>query len=367
MNKYTTMSNHMLVYYGRNKLFFTALLIFAFSLKTLAQQGIIATGKVTDGSKSLEGVSVLIKGKTGGTYTKADGSFSINANAGDSIVFTYVGYSSYTTAVNNSTPLHIELVASNSQLDQVVVVAYGRQQKKDLTGSVAVLSQSDIKNQAVAGVDQKLAGQVAGVQVADITGTPGGGSAIKIRGSGSIGAGDDPLFVIDGFAIPSSFNQTSNPLNILNPDDIESITVLKDASSTAIYGSRGSNGVIIITTKSGKAGVPRLDVSAYTGIQQVPEKGRPDMMTGEQFAQFRKDMIIDDFASRGETPTNDDIPVEFQNPAQYGAGTNWYDLILHEAPQSNINVSLTNAGEKVRSVFSLGYYDQDGTGEIYRL
>src|SRR5262249_26318440 len=154
------------------------------------------------------------------------------------------------------------------------------------------------------------AGQVAGVQVADVTGTPGGGASIKIRGSGSIGAGDDPLFVIDGFALTSSFGQTSNPLNILNPDDIESVTVLKDASSTAIYGSRGANGVVLITTKSGKSGVAKLDVGAYTGWQQVPKKGRPDMMDATQFAQFRKEMIIDDFASRGLTPTDADIPEE---------------------------------------------------------
>lgn len=339
---------------------FIFIFLFMPCAQLLAQnKSVIGTVK-DDKGLPLSGVSVMVKETKAGTNTNGTGQFTLAVPQTGTLVFSYVGFSSVEVPIGNSSSYDIKLQPGAGQLGEVIVVAYGRQQKKDLTGSVAALSQSDIKNQAVAGVDQKLAGQVAGVQVANVTGTPGGGSAIKIRGSGSIGAGDDPLFVIDGFAMPSSFNQTTNPLNILNPDDIESITVLKDASSTAIYGSRGSNGVVIITTKTGKTGVPRLDITAYTGIQQVPDKGRPDLMTGQQFAQFRKDMIIDDFASRGETPTNDDIPVEYQNPDQYGTGTNWYDLVLRDAPQSNFNVSLTSAGDKVRSVFSVGYFDQEG-------
>jgi TonB-linked SusC/RagA family outer membrane protein len=202
---------------------------------------------------------------------------------------------------------------------------------------------------------------IPGVQISTTTGTPGGGTSIKIRGSGSIGAGDNPLFVVDGYPISNTSGQVSNPLNVINPNDIESVTVLKDASSTAIYGSRGSNGVIVITTKQGARGIPAVSVSAYTGIQRVPQKGRPNMLSGSEFAQFRKDMIVDEFASRGQVATDNDIPVEFRNPSQYGAGTNWYDEIIHSAPQTSVDASISGGNENSKYAFSLGYLNQEGT------
>jgi TonB-linked SusC/RagA family outer membrane protein len=324
------------------------------------------TGKVLDpkGGSAI-GATIVVKGTTNGTSVGANGTFTISGlvNGDYTLVISSVGYTGQDVAatVPQTQPLRVTLAENATSLNDVVVVGYGTQKREDVTGAVATVDPKALQDLPVVTVDQRLTGQVAGVQVSTTTGTPGGGPTIKIRGSGSIGAGDQPLFVIDGFPIASSANQTENPLNLLNPDDIETLTVLKDASSTAIYGSRGANGVVVITTKHGRAGVTNLDVNAYTGIQQVPQKGRPNMLTGQEFAQFRQDIITDAFKARGATPTAADIPIEFQNPAQYGAGTNWYNEIVHTAPQRSVNVSLSKGTEDLRASLSLGYLDQEGT------
>lgn len=328
----------------------------------LVRADITVSGRVTNQKgEGLPGVTVLVKGTTNGAGTNSDGTYSLsNVPENATLVFSSVGQLTQEVAVGSQSTINVTLLEDTQKLNEVVVVGYGTQKVTDVTGSVAAVDARAIRDLPVVSVDQKLAGQVAGVQVSNVTGTPGGGTSIKVRGSGSIGAGDQPLFVIDGFPIASSFGQQENPLNLLNPDDIESITVLKDASSTAIYGSRGANGVVVITTKKGKAGITSLDVNAYTGFQQVPQKGRPQMLNGQEFAQFRRDIIEDDFKSRGLVATEADIPVEFRNPSQYGEGTNWYNEILHTAPQRNVNVSLTKGTDNLRSAFSLGYLGQDG-------
>src|SRR5690606_9006941 len=178
-------------------------------------------------------------------------------------------------------------------LQEVVVVGYGSQQKKDVTGSIAPVSMTNVRGQSIASLDQGLSGQDAGVNVSTSNGTPGCGPKIQVRGIGAIGAGSDPLYVIDGFPVPSTSGQQSNAMSALNPQDIESMTVLKDASATAIYGSRGANGVVMITTKRGSTGEPRIQVTMSSGLQQVPEKGRPDLMNGQEFAQFMKESTED--------------------------------------------------------------------------
>src|SRR5690606_1231055 len=177
----------------------------------------------------------------------------------------------------------ITLENESEGLEEVVVVGYGSQQRKDVTGSVASVSMTNVRSQAVSSVDQALSGQVSGVNVSTSNGIPGGGPKIQIRGIGVVGAGSDPLYVIDGFRVLSSSSQQSNPMSAINPQDIESMTILKDASATAIYGSRGANGVVMITTKKGVSGKPTIQLSATSGFQEVPQKGRPDLMNGQEF------------------------------------------------------------------------------------
>ena len=214
----------------------------------------------------------------------------------------------------------------------------------------------------MASVDQKMIGQVAGVQIQQPSGAPGGGTSIRIRGSGSLGAGNEPLYVIDGLPYTSTLNRDFNPLSLINPNDIESISILKDASSTAIYGSRGANGVIIITTKKGKFNNLQVNVSSMVGVQQVPLKGRPQLMNQQEFVDLQKNKI--DIAVRraeNRATTIADYPLEYQNPAQLvGDGTDWYDLLLRDASIQDHNVSIQKGTQDSRMTFSMGYFKQDG-------
>lgn len=200
-----------------------------------------------------------------------------------------------------------------------MVVGYGTQRAKDVTGSVATINQTAIKDLPVSSVDQKMIGQVAGVQIQQLSGAPGGGTSVRIRGSGSLGAGNEPLYVVDGMPYAAGLNQNFNPLLLINPNDIESISILKDASSTAIYGSRGANGVIMITTKKGQYNRLQVNVSSMRGVQQVPQKGRPNLMNQQEFADLQRNKI-DIAVRRAETPgaaTINDYPVEYQNPSSW--------------------------------------------------
>src|SRR6185312_14189355 len=192
----------------------------------------------------LGGVSVIVRGTVKGTSTGADGSFSIEANAGDVLEFTIVGYHKKIVTIEQNKNISVLMELEEAVGDEVVVVGYGTQAKKDLTGSIGVVSQSKMDNQATVGIGQNLQGKLAGVQVIQNNGTPYSGTQIRIRGTGSFGASSNPLVVIDGMI-------TNDGLANLNPNDVENITVLKDAASAAIYGSRGANGVVIVTTKKG--------------------------------------------------------------------------------------------------------------------
>lgn len=320
------------------------------------------SGKVTDiaDGQGLPGVSVKVKDSKNGVVTNGSGAYTITASKGAVLIFSYIGYTSRALPVTGNS-LDVVLSSRQDNLDEVVVIGYGSVQKKDLTGSVGTVSSAQIKDLPVSAVDQKLIGQIPGVQISSPTGAPGGGTNIKIRGSGSIGAGDNPLFVVDGFAISNTSGQAYNPLNVLSPDDIESVTVLKDASSTAIYGSRGANGVIMITTKKGKAGAPVVSINTYFGAQQVPQKGRPQVLNGTEYAQFRKDIIVDQLAAQGKTATDADIPVEFRNPAQYGKGTDWYNEVLRTGFQNNVDASIRGGADNTRYSISIGHLKQNGT------
>ncbi|TCC96507.1 TonB-dependent receptor [Pedobacter hiemivivus] len=328
-------------------------------------------GKVTESGTGLpiSGVTVRLTGGNIniGKMTDANGDYAFKDVPTGSYKMTasYLGFESQVKELLISDgkvlEANFQLKAEVSQLEQVLVIGYGTTQRKDLTGSVASVSSAQIKDLPVSSVDQKLVGQIAGVQISSPTGAPGGGVNIQIRGTGSISFSNSPLFVLDGFAISNTGGHDYNPLNLLNPDDVESVTVLKDASSTAIYGSRGSNGVIVITTKKGKPGDPVVSVNSYIGAQKVPQKGRPKVLNGTEYAQFRKDIIIDEFASRGAVPTDADIPAPFRNPAQYGKGTDWYDAVLRTGIQTNVDASLRGGSESTRYSVSIGRLEQEGT------
>ena len=222
----------------------------------------------------------------------------------------------------------------------------------------------------VEGVDKALAGQVAGVQVLQSNGVPGGGPQIQVRGVGAIGAGSQPLFVVDGFPLSQNASETRNPLNQIAPNDIESITVLKDASSAAIYGSRAANGVVVITTKSGGNHAPTARMDYAVGIQTVPKRYLPDVMNGVEFAQFMKEVNEDAIRySQKREPTINDVPVEYRDPSQYaGKSTNWLDLITRSAPTHTLNASVSGGTQNISGYLSGGLLNEQGVivGTDYR-
>ena len=323
------------------------------------------TGRVTDEKgEGLPGVSIVVKGTQRGTISSTDGSFQLVIPDGDhTLIFSFVGYITQEISLGNRNYLEASMSVDQKSLEEVVVIGYGSVKKSDLTGAVADISGKNLKDLPVTSIDQKLVGQVAGVQIQQVSGAPGAGTSVKIRGSGSLGAGNEPLYVIDGMPYSSGLNQDINPLSFINPNDIETITVLKDASSTAIYGSRGANGVIMITTKNPQKNASQINFSASWGVQTVPQKGRPQMLNAREFADYQRDRI--DYVVRqreGREPTLEDYPEEYRDLDKLNnVGTNWYDLILQNASVQDYNVDLQKGFQGGRIYFGLGYYDQDGT------
>jgi len=327
------------------------------------QQQKTITGNVTDRSGDpLPGVAVTVVGTTIGTLTDADGNFSLTIpDDAEMLSFTFVGMNTQQVPINNQTVFNIIMEESVTDLGDIVVIGYGTAQKQDLTGSIANIDHTEIEKLPISTIDQKLIGQSSGVQIQQASGAPGAGTLVKIRGSGSLGAGNEPLYVVDGVPYSSGSNIFFNPLIYINPNDIESISILKDASSTAIYGSRGANGVILITTKQGEFNKTEINFSAMRGIQVVPEKGRPDMMNAKEFAEYQQDIInkrVRDLENR--EPTLDDYPVEYRYPDELGEGTDYYDLALRHAVVEEYNLNMSTGTEVSRINLSLGYFNQDG-------
>jgi TonB-dependent starch-binding outer membrane protein SusC len=305
------------------------------------------TGKVTDEKGAgLPGVSVIVKGSSQGTTTDGEGNFRITApNANAVLVFSFVGYRRQEVVVGTQTTLAISLEPDDQSLNEIVVVGYGSQLKKEVTGAVQTVSAQEIKDVPVSQIGQKLQGRLAGVQINQTTGKPGQGISIRIRGQVSVSAGSDPLYVIDGFPITGTIAQ-------LNPDEIEDLSILKDAASTSLYGSRAANGVVLITTKKGKAGQTNISLNAFAGLQQVPQRGLVKMLNAVEFAQFKKEYYED---------KGDPVPVEFQNPAQYeGKNNDWYGALLRTAPIQSYNLSVSSNKDRSNTSLVAGVFNQDG-------
>jgi TonB-linked SusC/RagA family outer membrane protein len=322
---------------------FFATILFLSSVAFSQQQ---IKGKVSgqDGVP-LSGVSVAVRGTTRGTTTDAEGSFKIEVSNKAVLSFSFIGYVSKEVAITEGQNILSVLLNEDQQnLDEIVVVGYGTQLKKEVTGAVQTVNYRELKDIPVSQITQKLQGQLAGVQINQTTGKPGQGMSVRIRGQVSVSAGSDPLYVIDGFPI------TGN-ISALNPDEIEEISILKDAASTSLYGSRAANGVVLITTKKGKAGTS-VSFNTFTGLQQVPMKGRIEMMNAVEFAQFKKESYED---------AKQPVPAEFQNPAQYeGKNNDWYDALLRVAPLQSYNLSITSNREKARTAVVAGVFNQQG-------
>jgi len=298
---------------------------------------------------ALPGVTVLVKGTTLGVSTDANGSFTLSAPEGSTLVFSYVGYVRREIAITSaSTQLNVTLTADVAALNEVVVVGYGTQERGNVTGAISSVNGAELVRQPVADATQAIQGKVSGVTITSNGGAPGGaaGTSVRIRGITSAG-NNNPLYVVDGFPLPDNGD---SQLNSISPNDIETIDVLKDASATAIYGVRAANGVVIITTKRGKAGKTTVNVDAYRGVQSVAR--RLDLLNAEQYAVINNEARI----AAGQPIALDKL----RNPAALGQGTDWQDLMFRQAKIQNYSLSATGGSEKARYALSGTYFQQDG-------
>ncbi len=303
-------------------------------------------GKVTEatGSTALPGVGVIIKGTTIGTATDFDGNYTFeNVKPEDVLVFSYVGFNSQSITVGNNTTINVALVDNTELLDEVVIVGYGTTTIKDATGSITSVKAKDLNKGAIVSPEQMLTGKVAGVVITSDGGAPGSGATIRIRGGASLSASNSPLFIIDGVPVDGNgISGVSNPLSTINPNDIESYTILKDASATAIYGSRASNGVIIITTKKGDGGGFKATYSANFSVNQNLKT--VDAMSANQFRDYVNANGLDtDIALLGT------------------ANTDWQDQIFELGYGTDHNLSLKGGTDKINYRGSIGYTNQTGT------
>jgi TonB-linked SusC/RagA family outer membrane protein len=348
---------------------------------------ITVTGKILDDAgKPLEAVTISIKNQTGNAISKADGSYSIVVGPNATLVFTAVGFASQEVEVNNKTSISINLVPSSSKLDDVVVIGYGTQKKRNVTGAIASYDAKNLDERPIVRVDQALIGQMAGVIVKQTTGALGKGLSIQVRGTGSISAGNEPLYVLDGFPLDNATPNGSgnyangNPLDNMNPNDIESVQVLKDASAAAIYGSRAANGVVLITTKRGKSGKPKLTLNSYVGYTERTRK--LDMLNAEEWIDRATEIINAQWVASGTGRTATQTTAERRTILGLAAGTyntsfmlddrwaqpghpglrfiDWQDETFRKGILHNQQLSASGGNEFVKYYVSGNYSHQDG-------
>lgn len=347
-----------------NKLLF---LLFFVPIGIFAQT--IVKGTVTEKSTDipLPGVNVVIKNTTTGTATDFDGGYQIEASNGDILVFTYVGYQTVEITFSGQATLDIQLIEDAAQLDEIVIIGYGSVKKEDLTGSVDVISSKDFNRGAVVSPDQLLQGKAAGVRITSAGGQPDAAPNIRIRGGSSLSGNNAPLIVIDGVPLDNGgVAGVGNPLSLINPNDIESFSVLKDASATAIYGSRASNGVLIITTKKGTSGEAKFNFSARTSVSNIGSNDQINVMDGDEYLRFANLYFPDDIGVIGvpvnTVDTNESFRV-FSTPNGDRAvyNTNWQDAIYRTAITQDYNFSArANLMKKIPFRASIGYNDTEG-------
>lgn len=311
------------------------------------------TGRVYTslGEQPLSDVTILIKGTGVHTSTDSSGRFVIYARVGDVLVISRVGFLQKEIVVGKANNIELNLDENGQDLKDVVVIGYGKTNRKDVTGAISSITGEELRKTLPSTIDQALQGKVAGVMVQQISGQPGGGVSVQVRGVSSITGNNAPLYVIDGVIIPSPGDpgSGSNPLNAINPSEIETIDVLKDASASAIYGSQATNGVIIITTKRGKAGTPTIVYDGYYGYQEIAK--RLPTVNLQEFASLLNDRAV---------VWKFDARPEFVNPQYLGTGTDWQSELFRKAPMQNHSISVSGGDARTQYLFSASYFDQEG-------
>lgn len=295
------------------------------------------------------GANIAVKGTTTGTITDVDGNFSIIAREGDILQISFIGYKTYEIIVRNAANYRVTLEEDITQLDEVVKIGYGTMKRSDLTGSVVSVSSEEINRASAISFDQVLQGRAAGVLVTQNSGQPGGGVSVQIRGVSTLNPDNEPLYIVDGIPMSGYSGDNTSALATINPNDIESMEVLKDASSTAIYGSRAANGVVLITTKRGKLGDTKVTYEGSYGIQQLPKF--VDVLNLREYAQFLNER--QEILGWGSRP-------EYADPSVLGEGTNWQKEMFRNAPQQTHNITLSGGNEKTSFMLSGGVLDQEG-------
>jgi TonB-linked SusC/RagA family outer membrane protein len=312
-----------------------------------ALRSVTVTGRVTDSgtNEGLPGANVVVKGAQQGTTTNANGQYTVTVSDGNAtLTFSTIGYVSQEVPISNKSTINVALMADDRSLNEVVVVGYGTQRKIETTGSIASIKAADLVQTPVVNVAQGIQARVAGVQIVQNSGAPGGNVSVRIRGTNSINGTSEPLYIVDGIQISNGGGLTDiSPLSTINPNDIESVEVLKDASATAIYGSRAANGVVLITTKRGKAGKTSVSYESYYGVQKV-SKTIP-VLNAAQFAQLENEAFKNTY---------------YANAASLGEGVNWQGLVFRQAPIQNHQLTVNGGSEKTQLALSLNYFDQEG-------
>jgi TonB-linked SusC/RagA family outer membrane protein len=338
------------------------LMAFTLNIQVSAQAQRTITGTVVNAADNepIPGISVVEKGTRNGTITDVSGNYSIQVGENSqTLVFSFIGMKTVEKDITGQSQVNVAMEEDAIGLEEVVAIGYGTIRKSDLTGSVASVKAEEIQKNPVTSLDQSLQGRVAGVQVVQVSAQPGGSTLFRVRGSASIYAGNDPLYVIDGMQVNASENMTFlsapsiNALSSLNPSDIESIEILKDASATSIYGAKGANGVVLITTKRGKAGSDKINFEAYYGMQQITR--RIEVMNAQQYAEL--------FDEAGRNAAEDDgttyVPT-FPNPETLGEGTDWQDQIYRIAPTQNYQLSASGGNKNTQYAVTGNYLNQQG-------
>lgn len=344
--------------------FIIFILFFSLLSHSQAQDKKTVKGTITDVNNTpLPGVSIIVKGTSSGVTSDFDGNFTVNVLSSDVLEFTYIGFSTQVIYVGDKTSLSVVMKEDTEALDEVVLIGYGSSSKKELVSAVASIGKEAIENQPVSRVDQALQGRAAGVEITSNNGAPGTGTTIRIRGNSSINGNNNPLFVVDGFIVGTGFN-----LNNINPNDIESIQVLKDATALAIYGTRGASGVILVNTKNGKGlepGKPTVTLNTYLSNDEITNK--IDILGGTDYVNYVNEgsqFIPGSTYDINGTPValgfNDtSLPLLYADPESVPT-TDWVDLVTRPGFKQNIDLSVAGNSENVNYYSSINYFNQDG-------
>ncbi|MGB3849256.1 MAG: TonB-dependent receptor [Tunicatimonas sp.] len=317
---------------------------------SLAVQAQRVTGTITDADGApLVGATVIEEGTSNGTQADVDGNYLINTTTDDAtLIFSYVGFLSEEAAIDNRSRIDMILIENIANLSEIVVIGYGTQRRQNVSAAISTVSAEAIEGRPVADFTNAIQGQIPGLQITNSSGRPGAGTQVQIRGTGSITGNSNPLYVIDGTIISTSGGGAGDPLATINPSDIESINVLKDASAAAIYGARAANGVIIVTTKRGSSGKAKISLNAFTGVQQATNT--LDLLNAQQYQQVYNQVF--DNAEQNRIPNLDGTA--------FSAGTDWQDAVLRTANITSYEISADGGGENTRYFTSLGRYNEEG-------